>query len=53
VKVANFQITEGRAAAATLPLDGIKKKDASVGYDKSVSIMRFLIWHNKTPVDVS
>ena len=35
-----------------LPLNGIKKRDASVGYDKSASIMRFLSWHNKTPVDV-
>ena len=32
--------------------DGNKKRDASVGYDKSASIMRFLNWHNKTPVDV-
>ncbi len=28
------------------------KKDASACYDKSVSIMIFLRWHNKTPVDV-
>ncbi len=36
----------------TLLLDGNKKRGTSVGYDKSASIMRFLSWHNKTPVDV-